>query len=200
MRVGALWNGLDRDLQLALVKANGFELESGVRVLGTGAETPDFSLEEWNAPDGWRFAWTEFLPSDAVVFAYDIVGACFFYRPGERGVHHLDFDGAHYPVAETPGQYLAFAATHQREGVALALRAHAAPEPRVVLAPIPPQVLGGKLDGTLVHMRADLALVAAGDLATEVAAGTRAGRTVAAGLEPYVDEAGRKRLRIEWLR
>lgn len=200
MRVGALWNGLDRDLQLALVKENGFEFEGGVRVLGTGVETPDFSLEEWNAEDCWRFAWAELLPSDAVVFAYDIVGGCFFYRPGERGVHHLDYDGAKYLVAEAPGQFLAFSPTHQREGVALARRAHPAPEPRVVLAPIPPQVLGGKLDGTLVQMRADLALVAAGDLATEVAAGTRAGRTVAAGLGPYVDDAGRKRLRIEWLR
>ncbi len=192
-------NKLDPALLAAIHKLNGFETESGIRILGLGSTAADYSIEEFNDPDCWRFAWTKFLPRQAVAFAYDIAGSVYWHPDAGRQVSRLNFDGASELTASSVDEFLKLVETHIHESVRSLLDIHQRPPKKSVLAPLKPPVIAGRfLPIDVVKMPAHLALIAGGDLATSVFDGVTGVSRQATGIEPFFDERGRQRLRIRW--
>ncbi|WP_252091317.1 DUF2625 family protein [Pseudomonas sp. MWU13-3659] len=74
------------ELEGLLLRRNGFyAFESALHVFATGATAPgsESSLQQWNAPELWRFEFPELEDAPVLFFAEDVFGVQFCLRQGQ---------------------------------------------------------------------------------------------------------------------
>jgi Protein of unknown function DUF2625 len=197
------------DGHVALLReSNGLLLYDGYfRILGLGGSVCG-DLRDWNVAETWKFAWPQDL-SGYLCFAETAWGDQYAYevdrlRAGEERVVFLDalrmkpriLSGTFSEFAE---RYLVRNAVEPYDSVLRAARDElGALPPGVHLVFSPPTILTGeeRVD-QIVKVEAREAMILNGDLWTQL--GDAPEGAAVAGLEAFVDDAGRQRMRVVWV-
>lgn len=199
---------LPREHRAVLEASNGAEGYAGYfRLFGLRAGA-SIDAAAWNRPEWWSFAWADRC-AGYWCFAETAWGDQYAY------------DRRALAGGEVPQVYLLDAASMTPQVVAACfrefferefLRSAAAPYDAMIvqargrfgplavsdhLVYVPSLLLGGKEDlSNIQKMEARSAMICNGDIATQVDAAPMS--SVLSKVEPYVDEAGRARLRLVW--
>ena len=211
-RYGIRFPAIHREL---LLRTNGIEAAGGyLRLYGVGPNAA-VDMEAWNEPELWKFSWRPFV-GGLLCFGGTAWGFQFAYRFADIGIDRLDApmhilaDGhpGLRPSDQTFEEYL-----HQgflpnaREQLAPFDRkvrkkvGDLAPGELLTLAPHP--ILGGAARvGNVVKMPAVTVMIISGDTHREWMKASEAtgGNTEVTGVVPYVDENGRRRIRLRYYR
>ena len=190
-----------------LRRANGLLANWGYdRILGVGDAVEH--IGPWNEREAWKFAWPVTL-DDFLCIAETGWGDQYAYRISDlrRGIHAIHRLDRHLmspvgdPVADEFEMFLRGfnRAVHEPdEHVAEARRqvGDLAVDEHVVFSPSP-LLVGVDRASRLTKMSARFAMIANGDLATQLLDPAYAERAVAA-FETYRDDQGRPRIRVRW--
>jgi len=193
--------------QQLLTALNGFTLQQGAyRVFGVGRDDP-LDLGRWNARATWRFAW------DERVDAYLFIGAtawgdqyAFRRKPDgglEPTVYFLEATLLRAePMAESFDEFaeteLLRLASRPYDPVTVAALDRFGPiDPADQWAFAPSIALGGEesLDN-VVRLRAETAMTMAGDIASALHSSIPGSWPI--GVQPWLDDHDRQRLRVEF--
>lgn len=198
-RVAAL--DLPEDHRAFLRATNGIEVYGGyVRLYGIDREE-SADLARWNDPETWKFAWPPELRGYRCI-GQTAWGDQFAYAPGGDGsIVLIDADdGEVEPWSDDFAEFLevdvaAVDEDPRDEGV-IAARARLGDLPTgVLLAYVPSPLLGGPKEvERLIKMEARAALITKGDILAQARAAPRG--AAVRGVQPYIDEQGRQRLRL----
>lgn len=195
---------LHRQLLQAL---NGFTVQGGaLRVFGVGRGDV-LDLDWWNDEETWRFAWDDRV-DPFVSFAESAWGDQYAYRRGEDGalestVYFLEgtllrsepLASSFEEFAET--ELLRIADKHYDPLTIDALDRYGPISPTQHWTFVPSIALGGEEDvANVVQLRGQDAMTMAGDLASALQASPPGSWPTQ--VEPWVDDRGRQRLRVEF--
>jgi hypothetical protein len=187
---------------------NGFMVQHGVlRVFGVGRGDA-LDVEGWNEPDTWRFAWDDRV-DDFFCFATTAWGDQYAYRRRDVGgpepaVYFLEATMLRPEIlAATFEDFLEREVLRVAEGgpydslTRAALGRFGGLSSDELWAFAPSIALGGdeSLDN-VVHLASSVAMTIAGDIASALRASTPGSWPT--GVDPWVDGAGRQRLRVRF--
>ncbi|MEU8265513.1 SMI1/KNR4 family protein [Micromonospora sp. NPDC048999] len=189
----------------ALRIANGFTVHSGMnRVFGI-REDRHMDLRTWNQEDGWRFAWGGKADPSFLMFGETAFGDQYALRwtgsSYEDLVYLLDVNLLSVrPIFDSFAHFLdqeivqnALSPSHPTALACVGKFGHVPPEENVVLTPS--LLLGGYEDvSNMVKIESYTAMIYGGDIYTAVVSAPDDAAVV--GVEPWVDDIGRRRLRV----
>lgn len=189
----------------ALRIANGFTVHSGMnRVFGI-REDRHMDLRSWNEEEGWRFAWGERVDPSFLMFGETAFGDQYALRRTgsfyEDVVYLLDVNLLSVrPIFDSFAHFLdqeivqnAISPSHPTALACVDKFGRVPPNENVVLTPS--LLLGGYEDvSNMVKIESYTAMIYGGDIYTAVVSVPDEAAVV--GVEPWVDEAGRRRLRV----
>jgi hypothetical protein len=210
--VGLSTNGETHDVlsllhRELLASLNGFTVQQGtLRMFGTGRGDA-LDLGWWNDKETWRFAWDDRVDS-YVIFGATAWGDQYAYRRSEGG----DLDSTVYllegtllraePLAESFAEFaeteLLRVATKPYDSATIgALDRYGPIKPSDQWTYAPSIALGGEesLDN-VVRLPAQVAMTFAGDIASALRSSTPGSWPT--GVQPYQDDRGRQRLRVQF--
>ncbi|GAA3832863.1 T6SS immunity protein Tdi1 domain-containing protein [Streptomyces chiangmaiensis] len=189
-----------------LLRLNGFTVHHGAfRILGIGREEPALDLTAWNAPDTWRFAWDDRI-EPFVIFGETAFGDSYAYHrlPGGGLAPEVHFlEGVLLRPEIIASSFEAFLADELLRNakepydhlVVEAVRRLGSIAPDRHWVYVPSVALGGEeAVENITVLPATAAMTFAGDIATAMQGADRD----ATGVEPYMDERGRPRLRVRF--
>lgn len=191
---------LPEDHGAFLRATNGVEVYGGyVRVYGIDREE-SADLKRWNDPDTWKFAWPPELRGYRCI-AQTAWGDQFAYARDGKAIVLIDAeDGEVEPWADDFAHFLQVDVVavqdDPREEAVIAARARLGDLPTdVLLSYVPSPLLGGEEDvEQLIKMEARYTMISKGDILTQARAAPPG--AMVRGLEAYVDDRGRERLRV----
>jgi len=186
-----------------LAESNGALAYHGYfRLFGLGqAAAP--SLGTWNETSYWKFAWPNAPLESFVCFGGNAWGDQYAYKRGEGETIHLlgAFDMEPEPIADSfegffRDEFLRCAREPYDQETLAAFERCGPLGWGEHLLQAPPLLLAGELPKRASKMPARTAMVANGDVATQLADAPE--QAVLQGLRPYLDDAGRDRLKVIW--
>jgi hypothetical protein len=189
----------------ALRIANGFTVHSGMnRVFGIRGDR-HMDLRSWNEEEGWRFAWHGKADPSFLMFGETAFGDQYALRwtgsSYEDVVYLLDVNLLSVrPIFDSFAHFLdqeivqnALSPSHPTALACVDKFGRVPPNENLVLTPS--LLLGGYEDVTnMVKLESYTAMIYGGDIYTAVVAAPDEAAVV--GVEPWVDDAGRRRLRV----
>jgi hypothetical protein len=189
----------------ALRIANGFTVHSGMnRVFGI-REDRHMDLRTWNEAEEWRFAWGEKADPSFLMFGETAFGDQYALRRSgssyEDVVYLLDVNLLSVrPIFDSFAKFLdqeivqtAISPSHPTALACVDKFGRVPPNENVVLTPS--MLLGGDEDvANMVKIESYTAMIYGGDIYTAVMSVPDEAAVV--GVEPWVDEADRRRLRV----
>jgi hypothetical protein len=195
---------LHRELLAAL---NGFTVQRGsLRMFGMGREDA-LDFDWWNDAKTWRFAWDDRV-DPYVFFGATAWGDQYAYRLAPDG----DFEPTVFfleatllraaPLAGSFGEFaeaelLRVAAAPYDSATIAALKRYGSIAPSEMWTYAPSPALGGEesLD-SVVRLPAQVAMTIAGDIASALRASTPGSWPT--GVQPWQDDRGRQRMRVQF--
>ncbi|WP_326556311.1 SMI1/KNR4 family protein [Micromonospora sp. NBC_01796] len=189
----------------ALRIANGFTVHSGMnRVFGIRADR-HMDLRSWNEEEGWRFAWGGKADPSFLMFGETAFGDQYALRwtgsSYEDVVYLLDVNLLSVrPIFDSFAHFLdqeivqnALSPSHPVAVACVGKFGRVSPDENVVLTPS--LLLGGYEDvSNMVKIESYTAMIYGGDIYTAVVSAPDEAAVV--GVEPWVDDVGRQRLRV----
>lgn len=211
-RYGIRFPAIHREL---LLRTNGIEAAGGyLRLYGVGPDAA-VDMEAWNEPELWKFSWQPFV-ADLFCFGGTCWGGQLVYRLAEVSTVrpdaplHILMDGQRFlrKSDQTFEEYLyqGFLANAREQLSPFTRRVRKkvgdlGPGELLTLAPHP--IIGGAdRVGNVVKMPAVTVMIISGDTLREWMRASEAtgGNTDVTGVVPYVDEKGRRRIRLRYYR
>lgn len=209
-RYGIRLPAIHREL---LLRTNGIEAAGGyVRLYGVGPDAA-VDMEAWNEPELWKFSWHPFV-AELLCFGGNCWGYQFAYRFADLSTDvpdapsHMVAVGHRRPRPsnQTFEEYLYEGfLTNAREQLSAFTRrvrnkvGDLPPGELLTLAPDP--IIGGaERVGNVVKMPAATVMIILGDTQSEWNRASKAtgGNTEITGVVSYVDEKGRRRIRLAY--
>ncbi|MFD6634707.1 SMI1/KNR4 family protein [Micromonospora chalcea] len=204
-RTETLLGELPSTYAAALRIANGFTVHSGMnRVFGI-REDRHMDLRAWNEEEGWRFAWRGKADSSFLMFGETAFGDQYALRWSgdsyEDVVYLLDVNLLSVrPIFDSFARFMeqeivqnAISPSHPTAIACVDRFGRVPPSENVVLTPS--LLLGGYEDvSNMVKIESYTAMIYGGDIYTAVVSAPDEAAVL--GVEPWVDEAGRRRLRV----